>query len=474
MDVPAAGPADGSSPGGGPSVGGPSGGGPSAGGPPGTRPGVRRTGAARRILARRPGAVLLLAATAMLLLVWIPACLRVGMVDLRVYRTAAPHLLSGDLYAFRLELPGPDLFPLPFTYPPFAALLFLPLSWPPWPLVSAAWTAASVLALCVLVHCCLRMADPAAEPGRHRRRVLLWSAALLWTEPVAVTLALGQVNLLLAAGVAYAVERRSAAAAGLGVGLAAGVKLVPAVTGLYFLVHRRWSAACWSAAVAAATVAAGWWAAPRSAAGFWRHAVGDAARVGPVGSVLNQSVRGALSRTLGHDADWSAPWWACAVPAALLALTAVVRAARRTDPLGALLAVQLLGLLISPISWCHHWVWAVAAVLWLTHAPHRTRAHTAALTAWCLALAGFLIHWLALAQPDIWRFGRPWYLAALGWGYPACAVLTLVALLLPVTGKATDRAGGSCRPRSLFPAGASAAEASGARASAVGESGAWS
>ncbi|MCZ1008926.1 glycosyltransferase 87 family protein [Streptomyces lydicus] len=243
----------------------------------------------------------------MLLLVWIPACLRVGMVDLRVYRTAAPHLLSGDLYAFRLELPGPDLFPLPFTYPPFAALLFLPLSWPPWPLVSAAWTAASVLALCVLVHCCLRMADPAAKPGRHRRRVLLWSAALLWTEPVAVTLALGQVNLLLAAGVAYAVERRSAAAAGLGVGLAAGVKLVPAVTGLYFLVHRRWSAACWSAAVAAATVAAGWWAAPRSAAGFWLHAVGDAARVGPVGSALNQSVRGALSRTLGHDAGWSAP-----------------------------------------------------------------------------------------------------------------------------------------------------------------------
>ncbi|MCZ1008927.1 hypothetical protein O1L68_21480 [Streptomyces lydicus] len=113
----------------------------------------------------------------------------------------------------------------------------------------------------------------------------------------------------------------------------------------------------------------------------------------------------------------------------------MVRAARRTDPLGALLAVQLLGLLTSPISWCHHWVWAVAAVLWLTHAPHRTRAHTAALTAWCLALAGFLIHWLALAQPDIWRFGRPWYLAALGWGYPACAVLTLVALLLPVTGR---------------------------------------
>ncbi|MFC9236113.1 glycosyltransferase 87 family protein [Streptomyces decoyicus] len=409
-------------------------GGPAAGAPENPRPGRRRIEAVRRATARRPGTVLLLAAAVMLLLVWVPACLRVGMVDLRVYRTAAPHLLGGDLYAFRLRLPGPDFFPLPFTYPPFAALLFLPLSWVAWPLVSAVWTAASVLALCVLVHCCLRMADPTAPGARHRRRVLLWSAALLWTEPVAVTLALGQINLLLAACVAFAVERRSAAAAGLGTGLAAGVKLVPAVTGLYFLVQRRWSAVWWSGAVFTATVAAGWWAAPRPAADFWLHAVGEAARVGPVGSVLNQSVRGALSRTLGHDVGWSAPWWACAVPAALLALAAVVRTARRTDRLGALLAVQLLGLLISPISWCHHWIWSVAAVLWLTHAPHRTRVHTAALTAWGLALAGYLIHWLALAQADIWEFGRPWYLAALGWSYPVCAVLTLVALLLPAAG----------------------------------------
>ncbi|MFE1762615.1 glycosyltransferase 87 family protein [Streptomyces angustmyceticus] len=402
---------------------------------PDARPARRHIERARRLAARRPGTVLLAAAAAMLLLTWIPACLQPGMVDLRVYRSAAPHLLGGDLYAFRLTLPGTDLFPLPFTYPPFAALLFLPLSRVPWPPVSAAWTAASIAALCVLVHCCLRMADPDAPAARHRRRVLLWSAALLWTEPVAGTLALGQINLLLAAGVAYAVGRRSAAAAGAGVGLAAGVKLVPAVTGVYFLAQRRWAAACWTAAAGAATVAAGWWAAPGAAADFWLHAVGDAGRVGPVGSVLNQSLRGALSRTLGHDAGWSAAWWACAVPAVLLALAAVVRTVRRADPLGALLAVQLLGLLVSPIAWFHHWVWAVAAVLWLAHAPHRTRGRTAALTAWGLALGGHLVHWLGMAQPDIWQFGRPWYLAALGWGYPACAALTLVTLLLPVAGE---------------------------------------
>ncbi|MFD9207485.1 glycosyltransferase 87 family protein [Streptomyces sioyaensis] len=404
-----------------------------------TAPGRRRIEAARNLLARRPGAVLLLSATALLLLMWLPACLRTGMVDLRVYRAAAPHLATGDLYAFRLRLPGSHMFPLPFTYPPFAALLFLPLGRVAWPVASGVWTAASMAALCGLVHCCLRLADPDAPAARHRRRVLLWSAVLLWTEPVAVTLAFGQINLLLAALVGYAVRRRTAATAGLGTGLAAGIKLVPAVTGLYFLAHRRWSAVWWSAAVFLATVAAGWWAAPRTATGFWLHTVGEAARVGPVGSVLNQSLRGALSRTLGHDVGWSAPWWACAVPAALLALTALVRTARRGDRLGALLAVQFSGLLLCPISWCHHWVWAVAAVLWLVHTPRRTPAHTAALLSWCTVLAGYPIHWLELAQPDITQFGRPWYLATLGWCYPVCAVLTLVALCAGAGGYARRR-----------------------------------
>lgn len=393
----------------------------------GAAPGRRRAHALRRLFARHPGPVLLLSATALLLLVWIPACLRTGLIDLRVYRAAAPHLATGDLYAFRLHLPGPHMFPLPFTYPPFAALLFLPLGPVAWPVVSGVWTAASMGALCALVHSCLRLADPAAPQVLHRRRVLLWSAALLWTEPAAVTCAFGQVNLLLAALVGHAVRRR-AAAAGLGVGLAAGVKLVPAVTGLYFLAHRRWAAAGWTAAVFLATVAAGWWAAPRAAAEFWLHAVGEAGRVGPVGSVLNQSLRGALSRTLGHDVGWSAAWWAVAVPVALAASAAVVRTARRGDRLGALVAVQFTGLLLCPVSWCHHWVWALAAVLWLVYTPRRTRPRTAALLAWCVVLAGYPIHWLELAQPDIAAFGRPWYLAALGWCYPVCAVLTLVAL----------------------------------------------
>ncbi|MGW7008049.1 glycosyltransferase 87 family protein [Streptomyces sp. NPDC054933] len=354
------------------------------------------------------------------------------MIDLQVYRVAAPHLLTGDLYGFRLYESGPGMFPLPFTYPPFAALVFLPLRTVPWLVLACAWQVLSVVCLAALVSGCLRLAgEPGWRDPRGRRRILLWTAVVLWAEPVHATLWFGQVNLILAAVVVFSLARRSALGAGLGVGAAAGVKLTPAVTALYFLAHRRWSAAWWSAAGLAATVAAAWWVAPRVADQFWFHVLADTSRIGPVASATNQSLRGALSRTLGHDVGLTAPWWVAVSLAAILALAACLRSARRGDRLGTLVAVQLFGLLASPVSWCHHWVWCVAALIALFHAPARGRGHTVALTAWAVALGSHVISWLVAAQPSIWAIPRPWYLAALGWIYPVCTVLTFTALAVP-------------------------------------------
>ncbi|MFE6686268.1 glycosyltransferase 87 family protein [Streptomyces sp. NPDC057743] len=388
-------------------------------------------GTVRDVAARQAKWVLLGCVVAMLLAAWVPACWPGNMVDLRVYREAPSHLLTGDLYAFRLHLPGLDAFPLPFTYPPFAAALLLPLSQAVWPLLAAAWCAVSILALVVLTHCCLRMAQPDVPEGRHRQGVLLWSAGLLCLEPVTYTLVLGQINLLLAALVLWTVQRRSPVLAGLGLGTAVGIKLTPAVTVLYVLLHGRRRAALWSIAAFAATVAVGWAVAPGPSREFWFHVLGDTSRVGPVGSVVNQSLRGALSRTLGHDVGWSTPWWSLALPAGLLALRAAVRTARRGDALGCLAAAQLLGLLISPISWVHHWVWAVPAVVWLAYDARRTGWHTAALTAWCTVTLGHVVFWLERPQTDVWAIARPWYLWLPGWSYPLCAVLTLTAMLRP-------------------------------------------
>ena len=105
------------------------------------------------------------------------------------------------------------------------------------------------------------------------------------------------------------------------------------------------------------------------------------------------------------------------------------------DTLATVIIVQLFGLLVSPISWSHHWVWMVPALLWLIYeGGHLLCKITAGL--WVLLTGGYLISFLLLAQPNIWDFPRPWYFVALGWGYPAAGMLTLVAIARG--GRATD------------------------------------
>ena len=51
----------------------------------------------------------------------------------------------------------------------------------------------------------------------------------------------------------------------------------------------------------------------------------------------------------------------------------LARHRRRIDRLGAIVIVQLFGLLLSPISWTHHWVWLILPMIWLLHGPLRER-----------------------------------------------------------------------------------------------------
>src|SRR5690606_4327801 len=98
--------------------------------------------------------------------------------------------------------------------------------------------------------------------------------------------------------------------------------------------------------------------------------LGDADRIGPVGSVWNQSLRGTLSRIVGHDVETGPLWIAGVLVVAALAVAAW-RSLAPDDLLGTLLIVQIFGLMISPISWSHHWVWLLPLVLWLLYGPLR-------------------------------------------------------------------------------------------------------
>ncbi|MDX8140625.1 mannosyltransferase [Lentzea sp. BCCO 10_0061] len=345
-----------------------------------------------------------------------------GMIDLKVYWSLAPNVLTDELYS--ITMPFTADFPLPFTYPPFAALVFLPLSALPWIAAKVVWQVLSLVCLWWLVRTALKLlADKAEQPydGTWRRRALLWTAIALWFEPVRKTLDFGQINLVLIAGTFAAMVATRQAVAGLGVGVAAGMKLTPAISGLYFLVTRRWKAALWSVAGFAITVALGFLVSAGDSWRYWFELLGAADRVGPVGSVINQSLRGALSRSLGYDVEMSWPWLLAAAVSVALTWFALRAAVKAGDTLAAVIIVQLFGLLVSPISWSHHWLWVIPLVLWLVHG----RRNLVLAGVWVVAVASDVITILINLQPSIWEIPRPWPLAALGWVYPALALLTL-------------------------------------------------
>ncbi|MBB5807672.1 alpha-1,2-mannosyltransferase [Saccharothrix ecbatanensis] len=346
---------------------------------------------------------------------------KMTMVDLMVYRNASPELFTGLLYEWRLK-EFSDQFALPFTYPPFSALVFVPLSWVPWGAARWFWQLVSLACLWFITRKSLQLAG-SADP----RRALLWTGLFIWIEPVRTTLNYGQINLVLAALLLGTMVSARSWAQGAGVGIAAGLKLTPAISGLYFLVTRRYKAAVWSIAAFFGTVGLGYLISPSLSNQYWFHLLGDATRVGPVGSAINQSLRGALSRTFGYDVETGPVFLAGVAVAVVLTGFALHAAVKARDTLAMIVTVQFLGLLVSPISWSHHWVWAVPALMWLVYrAEHRLATITA--TAWILAIGSYLISFLLKVQPSIWIIPRPWYYAVLGWAYPAVGVLTLVTV----------------------------------------------
>ena len=345
-----------------------------------------------------------------------------NFVDLHGYLGGAAALDDpGTLYSYVYADQTPD-FPLPFTYPPFAALVFYPLTRLPFGLVALAWQLLTVVALYGVVRLSQRLIGVAAGGGQPAATV--WTAVGIWTEPLRSTFDYGQVNVILVLAVLGAAYSNRWWVSGLLVGLAAGIKLTPAIAGLYLVGMKRWAAAVWAAVVFGGTVAVSVAVIGEQARYYFTDLLGDAGRVGPIGTSFNQSWRGGISRILGHDAGYG--------PAVLagIGLTAALAVlawrALGGDRLGSLLVVELFGLLISPISWTHHWIWVVPLVIWLLAGPWRVRPGARVLGWGWLALTLVGVPWLlSFGQPDIWTIGRPWYLAWAGLVYIAATLATL-------------------------------------------------
>jgi alpha-1,2-mannosyltransferase len=276
--------------------------------------------------------------------------------DLGVYRGAVRYWLvdGGDLYAFRHE----DS-PFGFTYPPFAALVLSPLAAMSWPVTVVAAAAASIAAVVLLLRWLL-------VPILRRHSWPVWAGcalvfcALLVLDPVRATLRMGQINLVLLALICFDQHiLRRGRWAGIGIGIAAAIKLVPAVFIGYLVVTRQYRAAVVATGTAAAVTLLAGVVAPGPSHTFWTDALWNTDRVGPLADVANQSIRGVVARL-----DISSIWWLAAV-VVIMAIwcVRVRRAAAVADLTTGFALTGVLGCLISPVSWVHHLVFLVPALV---------------------------------------------------------------------------------------------------------------
>jgi alpha-1,2-mannosyltransferase len=365
-----------------------------------------------------------------------------NFVDLHVYVGGAEMLdHPGKLYDYVYADQTPD-FPLPFTYPPFAAVVFYPLHFIPFGILTFAWQVAIIASLYGVVRISQRLL-----PGEGDRRIaMLWTAFGIWLEPMRSNFDYGQINVMLVLAVLYAVYSTRWWLSGLLIGLAAGVKLTPAVTGLYFVGARRWGATVFSAVVFFGTIGVSALVVGDQTRYYFTELLGDARRVGPIGTSFNQSWRGGISRILGYDAGYGVFVVAAIVVTAVLALLAWRAIGGAEDRLGAIVVVQLFGLLSSPISWTHHWVWLIPLMIWLLHGPLRERLGARVLGWGWLALTVVGVPWLlSFAQPTIWVIPRPWYLAWAGLVY---IVATLATLVWIASSRRSDLCRAPCPDRS--------------------------
>ncbi len=280
--------------------------------------------------------------------------------DLRVYRGAAQWWTGGrPLYAFRY-----DGSAFGFTYPPFAALLMAPMALLPGVVVLAGHT---LLNAAVLVGIARFLVVPVAR--RHGWPLpFAWIAAvpvLFLLDPVRETVGYGQVNLLLLALVladAAALDRGHRWA-GVGIGLAAAVKVTPALFVPYLLLTGRRRAAAVAAGTAAAATLLAAAVAPDTSWRFWTRVLWQTRRVGRVDETGNQSLLGGLARLTDPHQPPRALWAVLALVVLVIAFRRAVRASRTGDELAGLALVGLTACLVSPISWTHHLVWVVPALV---------------------------------------------------------------------------------------------------------------
>jgi alpha-1,2-mannosyltransferase len=219
-------------------------------------------------------------------------------------------------------------------------------------------------------------------------------------EPSRDTFSYGQVNLLLL--VLVCSDLRNRKLAGVGIGVAAAIKLTPVVFIGYLILSRQYRQAATAVAAAAGATVLALLLAPEASAEFWTDAVWDTGRIGKLYYVSNQSLRGVVARL-----DAPPTLWLTAVALVVAYWCWWVRS-RRPEPVLGFAVTGVIACLISPITWVHHLVWLIPGVFLLLDRAVRTSAAEPRRRRLALLGAGFVI----MSSSLVWI----WWAHPLGWG----------------------------------------------------------
>ncbi len=278
---------------------------------------------------------------------------RPGMIDLEVYQRTGWLVLSGGDF-FGAE-------GLPWIYPPFAALLAVPWALPSYEMAALLWLALNVGALAAILY---------------RLGFTGWwlslgtTVCLLFVQPVTETVGFGNLGILLVAAAVLdsmpgpRVLKRRLLPEGVLTGLAAAVKLTPAMVAAYnFFAGRRKPGLVAFATFVGATVLgfAVFW---QASLHYWGGLLtGETGNNSGIVYGTNQSVMGMWTRLFG---DAGRAGLAASALVVVLGLLAAVWLHKAGEVQVAICVAGVTSLLASPISWSHHYVWVVplGIVLW--------------------------------------------------------------------------------------------------------------
>ncbi|WP_115790264.1 glycosyltransferase 87 family protein [Arthrobacter silvisoli] len=309
-----------------------------------------------------------------------------------LYKDYKPFLNDFEVYYYggsRVLESGDSLYAprdgLPFTYPPFAAVLFAGLATMGFGagsmvfILSALFGAAVVAAWLSRHYFGMNTWRATFADYRFRTTTAVGTGAILLLGPWRDTFVFGQINIILMGVILadFALHGKVRAGqirwpAGLLTGLAAGVKLTPLVFGLYFLVRRDFKALSWMAVGFFGSIAAGWAVLPQASVAFWMKILPDTGRIGQPDFVDNLSLKGLLLHLgLPDSAQTSLEWAGLSLGLVALTVLVIKWALDVDENFIAVSATAVLMLLISPVSWSHHWVWMAVALPGMAFAMHR-------------------------------------------------------------------------------------------------------